>query len=66
MRFRCVWSKTIKTPLAYLIEHVALDCEVVLSNLEAFLEVTLGGHSTGSLTIKRCKTGSESELDNHS
>ena len=40
--------------IAQLVEHQALGREVLGSNL---LEVTLGGHSSGSLTVPRCKIG---------
>ena len=38
--------------------------EVVGWNLPAILEVTLDGHSSGSLTIPRCKIGTRSRHGN--
>ena len=42
------------------VERRALGHEVVGSNLPAVPKVTLGGHSSGSLTIPRCKNGTRS------
>ena len=52
------WKREkIPVGIAQSVKHWALDHEVVGLNLPADLEVTLGGHSSSSLTIPRCKIG---------
>ena len=50
--------------LAQLVEHQVLGHEVLGSNLLAVTKVTLGGPSSGSLTIPRCKIGTRSRPRN--
>ena len=45
---------------AQLVERQALGREVMGSDLPVVPEVTLSGHSSGSLTIPKCKIGTKS------
>ena len=46
--------------IAQSVEHPALGCNILGSNLPAAPEMTLGSHSCGSLTTPRCKIGTRS------
>ena len=48
------------TGITQLVERRALGYKVMGSNLPVVPEVTLGGLSSGSFTIPRCKTGTRS------